>query len=128
MYVIHQTDDFTRMYTLVARKSDALEYVRKYFIAKHIQHFKSWCQIHNKKINDSSVEFEYVNLLDEDELNSISISKAYYRKDDIASICRVALDAVPVGASYETEAEWEDFLDKHPDIKELSSKQDKNID
>lgn len=118
IYYIHSTNDKSKGYTYVASKEQVLEYVCTLVTMNHSQHFKSWCENNNVKLEDDSLPVmkKYAYTVWPEEVDKISYSKLYYSISQIAYIMRYVDNAIPLGCSYEEPSEFTSFMEENSEL------------
>ena len=90
-------------------RKDCKEYIERYVRLKHMDHFRQWCSLRDKDFMDDRVFDEYAkDNVDEKYV----IRRLRYRKSQLASMIRMLLGIVPMGCSFETEAERDYILNQ----------------
>lgn len=111
------TNNYTNLdniiiYTLTTSVKECEEYLNHYLIAKHKNHFLSWCKLHNKDDQEENSWYDYQDtVLNEDELSQFHIEEFKYSKDDLVVFLRMLNGCIPCGCSFEREAEVQYFYD-----------------
>jgi hypothetical protein len=106
------------VYSVTDTEERAKEYVNKAIFMKHLQHFVAWCyaqHINVKNPYSPSPELwsKYYNTVWAGlEKFPYRIQKETYDIEDIAAMFRIFNNSIPMGCSYETKMEIEDFISK----------------
>lgn len=96
------TYDSNNLLCVTSTLEESYEYITKKAYLDNEEHYKMWCQIHNKDI-ETSFE-EYVNLVLANDIESMySIVKLQYTAQAVSAMIRGMLNYQLVGASYENE-------------------------
>lgn len=99
--------------TFAATKADLYEYLKKFLILEHFDHYKAWCEIRKLDVNSSDAENEYnKNCIDKSEYADYLISKLTYRDIDIATILRMFGNCIPLNCTFEHPVESDYFISK----------------
>lgn len=90
--------------TYVKDVKQAKEYLYKYYLNLHLDHFNLWCDCHNRPNKSWEDYCYYAHEVLEIHTNpdDIQIVPIWFTQDDIASILRSILGNNPIGATYET--------------------------
>lgn len=99
------------VYTVTTKMSECQEYLEKLLYWKNLDHFKLWCNLHEKDINDKESWGEYALNLQE-QMEEYTILKYKVEIPFIAQIFRMFNDCTPLDCSYETDIERKYFLEK----------------
>ena len=97
--------------TIVSNKKDIMDYIVHRTISENYNHYIMWLECHNR-LDDDDARIEYINLILEDNNELISqytVRSCKYTADAIASLLRISGYCIPVGATYETKTEIENF-------------------
>ena len=93
----------------VTKKKDIIEYIRKRVIMDHYAHYEQWCELQKLNSEDEGPIDKYFDLFADmwGDLVNYTYKKYTYSIEEIASIMRILNKCVPVGGTYETDAEIE---------------------
>jgi hypothetical protein len=93
--------------TFVCSKKDIREYISNKLLVENYSHYKSWLSLHYNSDHDiPSRRAEYLRtVINPEEFTKYSFKKNTYTVPGIASIFRILNGCIPVGASYESDAE-----------------------
>lgn len=111
LYLIYKDENENSLISVVEKKQQVDEFIRRTILVYHYKHFKAWCKLKNIDYTDPLSENAYIDNFiitsDEETLNQYTyiVKKAYYTKASIASILRMFNNCLPLGCSYETNAE-----------------------
>lgn len=100
-----------RFYCITSTKEDAEEYVEAITRAENLQHFLSWCELHDKKSETAWEEYSRVVI---GPYRKYGIIKMQYKVKDIASLFRMYNKCVPLGCSFEDSMELPCFIEGLP--------------
>lgn len=104
-----------RCYTITISHKQAEEYIQRINFITHRNHFIAWCNnndIHLKDdyFPDEAIWQKYYNLVWKDEKPRYFIQKIKYSLTTLASLLRMYNNVIPLGCSYETDAEYDKFV------------------
>ena len=116
VYAIFKITDENRTNPIafVSTPEQALEAIDLYDYYTHFSHFSSWCKIHNYTIDDTRAWDRYAETVlayeaEEDDSYGYTMVEYFYSQDNLASIIRMTALCTPLGASYENDAEQENY-------------------
>ena len=103
-----------------------MEAIDLYDYYTHFSHFSSWCKIHNHTIDETKAWDRYAETVlayeaEEDDSYGYTMVEYFYSQDNLASIIRMTALCTPLGASYENDAEQENYemATGHEDLSDL---------
>lgn len=111
LYLIYKNEDENSLVSVVEKKEDVDEFIRRSILIYHYKHFKAWCKLRNidyrNPVSENYYISNFIETADEETLNQYTyvIKKAYYTRSSIAAILRMFNSCLPMGCSYETSAE-----------------------
>lgn len=111
LYMVVDKEDANKIYTIVATEKDVVEYIDTMLYIMNYPHFKMWCDNQFKQECEESWR-EYKSSMELDATEPFSVLKMTLDTQHVAAIYRTIQDCVPVGCSYETDAEINRFLEK----------------
>lgn len=93
--------------TVTNSKKEALEYLLILMKMNHLFHYKLWCEMRNFSINSEEAWVQYFrDCITEEEKSSYKIISFHYTVANIASLARMFAGCIPLGASFDNEAEY----------------------
>ena len=105
--------------TFTATKDDAEFALDQYLYLKHYTHFTLWCDNHNLKVDHAQTWRKYINTVMNDELTEEQrtdpskapyvILQIDYEMNVIASLLRTMNHCTPLGCSFDTEEELDEY-------------------
>lgn len=99
------------IYTILAKKKQALEYTLCRLYIEYQPHFNSWCELHNKDSSLIDTFKEYMaKVYNNEPYNDFVIISLSYDKPSLCSLLRMLSGCIPVGASYEFDEEINKFI------------------
>ena len=102
------------IYTIVKTKKQANEYILFSFYNEYFSPFSYWCELHNQNVKDLDVFRSFMfTRYDEEEINKYTVIPITYALDQLCALIRTLAEFYPMGTSYETEVEVQQFLNKH---------------
>ncbi len=102
------------IYTIVKTKKQANEYILFSFYNEYFSPFSYWCELHNQNVKDLDVFRSFMfTRYDEEEINKYTVISITYTLDQLCALIRTLAEFYPMGTSYETEVEVQQFLNKH---------------
>ena len=106
--VFKSSDNYSNdnLLCVTTTEKEAYEYITRKTYLDNENHYKMWCNVHNKNIEEAFEEY-ITTVLALDEDYKFSIVKMQYTNDELASIIRCMLGYELVGASYESDSERE---------------------
>ena len=119
VWAVVKTDkDINKMkeciYTIVKNKEQADEYILRRFYVEYYSPFTYWCEIHDKDNKDIETFKSFMfTRYDKEELNKYSVIPITYTLDHLCALIRILSEFNPIGTSYESTLEIEQFLAKH---------------
>lgn len=128
IYAIFKLTDVNRTNPIafVSTQEQAMEAIDLYDYYTHFSHFSSWCKIHNHTIDDTKAWDRYAETVlayeaEEDDSYGYTMVEYFYSQDNLASIIRMTALCTPLGASYENDAEQENYemATGHEDLSDL---------
>jgi len=107
--LIHK--EFKDKFLTIAKDKDSVyEYAMMFLKLTYQDHYERWCQIKQLDKDDYETWMMYYNeCIDEKEKENLQILKVKYDLDNILAILRMFGKCVPLGCSFETQAERDYF-------------------
>ena len=111
LYLIYKNKDENSLVSVVEKKEQVDEFIRRSILVYNYTHFKSWCKLREIDYRNPISENYYINNFietsDKETLSQYNcvVKKAYYTKSSIAAILRMFNSCIPMGCSYETNIE-----------------------
>ena len=99
--------DNCKFLTISRTEKMCREYVYRLAKLENLDHFNMWCNLHNYEASD---ELFNKYLIDTERLLDFKIIKIKYSLNDICSLLRILMECQPIGCSYESVIEQQDFL------------------
>ena len=111
LYICRIEDEQEIPLTYVNNINQAREYIYRYYLVKHLEHFKAWCECHDRPDKTWEDYIFYAHNVIEIHTNpdNLQIIPTWFNQEDIAAVLRVNTLNYPVGASYETPEEIQFF-------------------
>lgn len=100
--------------TIASKKEECIEYINRRLLLENKEHFIGWCGLRDLDYKDFESWKAYVASTGNVSMNKYVVSKVKYRIKDVATIFRMFNECVPIGVSYETDAEMVNFMQKLP--------------
>ena len=128
---IDEQAQLLKIHTLVTTREEGFEYIREHIILNHKEHFIRWCELHSKDPSNVHVKDEYidtcVDMCEKD--NQYSIIDIKYTYADLGVILRISAGCVPIGCSFDSPAEIEEYAARQAFMKAAADAQNviKNI-
>lgn len=108
--VMKKSDTEKKIYTLTTSVEDAIEYAESMIQLEHFEHYSSWCKSRNLDLNDLAAwDIYYADCVDEQEKFDYIITRVSYTGSYVASMLRMFANCIPLGCSYESDAEIEKY-------------------
>ena len=108
--VLKKSDSEKKIYTLTTSVNDAMEYAESMIQLDHFEHYSKWCDLRNLDMNDLNTwNTYYDNCVNDEEKMDYAITKISYSGKYVASMLRMFANCIPLGCSYENEAELEKY-------------------
>ena len=102
------------IYTIVKNKKQANEYILCSFYNEYFSPFSYWCELHNQDVKNMDVFRAFmITRYDKEELNKYTVITIKYTLDQLCALIRTLAEFYPMGTSYETEVEINQFLNNH---------------
>lgn len=109
-YFIYEVDDNYKpvnLVTILSKKKQFTTFVVNSYCIKN-EHFKQWCENHNRKEEDPNSMADYYNL--NNPMVPYYVGAVRLKKDDIAGYLRISHGLIPVGTPYEKNFEYDFFI------------------
>lgn len=88
--------------TFVLRKQDLNEYLKKFILLEHFEHYRIWCTWNQHDIcSKASEQLYFDTCIDPKELNTYIVKKLRYKLEDIVGILRMFGNCLPLECSFE---------------------------
>ena len=117
VYVIYKDDSQQRILCVCTKKREITEFIRKYYLISHFEHFKSWCELHNYDVKSLEAENAYINISVNDSFK-FPVVTYLYDVNSLAGLLRMINNYTPVGCSFETDADWQNALARYEELGE----------
>lgn len=112
LYCVASTLDENKIYTVVSKKKDAIEYIEKFVINQNKDHYKLWCELHTYKEDNKDVQQRYIDDVLDEQFNEFCVLQVTYDTDGLAMLLRVTQGFNPIGCSYEYPFEHTAMLER----------------
>ena len=88
--------------TIALKKEECVEYVKKYVLLEHLDHFLSWANLRNLDSHAIETQFAYLtDCIELDEWDKYIIVPLYYTYDEVVAIIRMFGNCTPLGCSFD---------------------------
>ena len=122
VYGLAKVDTPNSYLTFVSKKQDLEEYVRRFILLEHFEHYRAWCNLKNYDLESPEIEKLYFKTcIESSELNNYIVKKLKYRLKDITGILRMFGNCLPLGCSFELPYEDIYFKSKFESLENESS-------
>ena len=92
--------------TVTCSKKDCTEYSHLLMKLNHLSHFTLWCNYRKYNVEAFSSWLKYFqDCVPKEEASDYAIMRISYRRDNLASILRMFMGSIPLGASFENKLE-----------------------
>lgn len=109
VYVIYKDNSQEKVLCVCTKKREVTEFIRKYYLVTHFEHFKSWCELHNYNVKSQEATNAYIDISASDSF-TFPVIAYWYDVNSLAGLLRMINNYVPVGCSFETENDWQSAL------------------
>lgn len=117
-YTGDTTNALNHIYTVVSDMRQARTYINKRVFLEHENHFRVWCDLHNRNPEDLNTFYDYIDIRygNDSPYNDYDIIPVTYKVDDLCSVFRKLSSIKPLGLYYESNLEKEP-TDKQTGVK-----------
>lgn len=102
VYVIYKDNSQEKVLCVCTKKREVTEFIRRYYLVTHFEHFKSWCELHNYDVKSQEAANAYIDISASDSF-MFPVIAYWYDVNSLAGLLRMINNYTPVGCSFETE-------------------------
>ncbi len=110
-YTEDRNESLKQPYTVVSDMRQARTYINMRVFLENQEHFKMWCDLHNKNFNDLNTFYNYIDIRygDDSPYNKYDVIPVVYKVNDLCGMLRTIAGVEPLGLYYESDIEKEYF-------------------